>query len=345
MQWSSEEKQMENLCKSVNSTIAFPESRDQRVFQGACYLAENAAMKSVLLFLEEDEFDRQFSVWGHGKKIEVKRRIEFVPKAFPEIVSQTRSFLEKRAEIKGKVLDNDKLKSKSNSGLVQAGVLLRQGDIDSVLAGALYTTADVIRAALPTVGLAQGVKTLSGSFLLANENADIKAMIFADCGVVIEPTAEQLVDIAYESVKTWRHLYGEEMMPYLAFLSFSSKGSAKHPSAEKMAKAWSLFKAKFPDIPSDGELQFDAAIDAEIGKRKAPSSKVCGRTNIFVFPDLGAGNIAYKISQSLGGYQAYGPILQGLAKPYSDLSRGASVREIIVSSFINGVRSVPSSFI
>ena len=341
MQWSSEEKLMENLSKSVNGNIAFPESRDQRIFQAACYLAENAAMKRVFLFLDEDEFDKQFSVWGQGQKTQVKSRVEFIPKVFPEIASQARCFLEEKAKNKGKHMEKDVLDEKSNSQLVQAGVLLKQGEVNSVLAGAVYTTADVIKAALSTVGLADGVKTLSGSFLLANEAAKIKAMIYADCGVVIDPRAEQLVDIASESVKTWRHLYGDKITPYLAFLSFSTKGSAKHPHAEKMAQAWSLFKEKFPDISSDGELQFDAAIDEEIGKRKAPSSDVCGKANIFIFPDLGAGNIAYKMSQRLGGYRAYGPILQGLAKPFSDLSRGASVREIIVSSFINAIRSTP----
>ena len=314
MQWSSEEKLMENLSKSVNGTIAFPESRDQRVFEGACYLAETAAMKHVFLFLEEDEFERQFDAWGHGKKSEFRKRVELVPRAFPKLSQETGKFLEGRLRSKGKTIDHKVLGSQANSSLFQAGVLLKQGAVDSVLAGSVFTTADVIKAGLTTVGLADGVKTLSGSFLLVHEAQPPRAMIYADCGVVIEPTVEQLVDIAFESVKTWKHIYGDKAEPYLAFLSFSSKGSAKHPHAQKMVDACAMFKEKFPDIPSDGELQFDAAIDHEIGMRKAPNSPVCGKANIFIFPDLGAGNIAYKITQRLGGYRAYGPILQGLAK-------------------------------
>ncbi|NRA45660.1 MAG: phosphate acetyltransferase [Oligoflexales bacterium] len=339
MQWSSEEKLMENLSKSVNSTIAFPESRDQRIFEGACYLAENAVMKKVFFFLDEKEFDQQFDAWGHGKKSEIRKRVELVPSVFSSLDAETKQTLEDRANRKGKKIDPGVLQSQSESELFQAGVLLKQGAVDSVLAGSVFTTADVIKAGLSTVGLADGVKTLSGSFLLVREGAPLKAMIYADCGVVIDPSAEQLVDIAIESVKTWRHIYGHEAHPYIAFLSFSTKGSAKHPHADKMVEAARMFKDKFPDIPSDGELQFDAAIDHDISRRKAPESDVCGKANIFVFPDLGAGNIAYKITQRLGGYRAYGPILQGLAKPYSDLSRGASTRDIIVSSFINAVRS------
>lgn len=340
MKWPNKEKLMENFSKSKNTTIAFPESGDQRIFQAACYLAANSTAKKVMLFLHEKDFDRQFDLWGVGyKKNAVKERIMLVPKLFASLADETRDFLEAKAKNKGRILKEHTLEQQGNSSLYQAGFLLEKGEVDSVLAGAVSTTSAVIKAGLQTVGLAEGIKTLSGSFLLLNDNAKLSSMIFADCGVVINPNVEQLVDIASESVRTWEHIYGKESKPYVAFLSFSSKGSASHPAAEKMAKAFSLFQQKHPEISSDGELQFDAAVDAELGRRKAPGSEVCGKANIFIFPDLNAGNIAYKISQRLAAYRAYGPILQGLAKPYSDLSRGASVKDIIISTYINAIRS------
>jgi phosphotransacetylase len=158
--------------------------------------------------------------------------------------------------------------------------------------------------------------------------------LYADCGVVIAPTEKQLLDIASESVKTWNCVFPEKA-PVVAFLSFSTKGSAAHEQQEKMASVAAKFKELFPNIESDGEFQFDAAFDSVIGASKAPGSLIPGRANCFIFPDLNSGNIAYKITQRLAGFQAYGPILQGLAKPFCDLSRGSTVEDILASCYIN----------
>jgi phosphate acetyltransferase len=227
--------------------------------------------------------------------------------------------------------------------LAAAAEDLQRGELDAVLAGNLATTADVVRAAISGVGLAPGVKTVSGSFLMCRGEAAGRAaqtLLFADCGVVIAPSLRQLVDIGVESVRTWRALV-PEAPPVVAYLSYSTKGSAHHETQERMAEAARLFATAMPDVASDGELQFDAAFDAAIGQRKAPGSAAAGRANCFVFPNLDAGNIAYKIAQRLGGFAALGPILQGLGKPYSDLSRGSTEEDILASAYANLLRAAP----
>lgn len=253
--------------------------------------------------------------------------------------------LQLQATTKGKSLDVQTLSALTIDPLMQAGELLFQGKVDAVIAGATLPTAQVIRAAIATVGLAAGIRTVSGAFLMIRETPTPQIppcyFVFADCGVVIEPTLPQLVDIAKSSIDTWSHIYGifaAGVTPKTAFLSFSTKGSADHPSAKKMAEASELFKKTWPDFAVDGELQFDAAFVESVGQRKAPGSTVAGKANCFVFPDLNSGNIGYKIAQRLGGFTAIGPILQGLAKPYSDLSRGASCDDIIIASYVNMLR-------
>jgi phosphate acetyltransferase len=229
--------------------------------------------------------------------------------------------------------------SRTRAALAHAAELLAAGQVDAVLGGNTATTADVIRAGIAGVGLAPGVRTVSGAFVM-NKPGE-RVYLYADCGVVIAPTVKQLVDIAVESVRTWKLVMPDEQ-PVLAFLSYSTKGSAQHESAVKMAEAAQIFAAQHAEAlgaVSDGELQFDAAFDPVIGSRKAPGSLVPGRANCFVFPDLGAGNIAYKITQRLGGYEAYGPILQGLSKPFSDLSRGSTVEDVLASAYVNLLRA------
>lgn len=206
-----------------------------------------------------------------------------------------------------------------------AAALVATGEADACVAGCVDPTATVLRAALKVVGLAPGCTTVSSSFLLAMP--DDRVLCFADCAVVPEPTTEQLVDIAVSSAATFEQLAGER--PVVAMLSFSSKGSAEHASITKVRSAVDLVSFAHPDLLVDGELQFDAALLESVGQAKAPGSSVAGRANVFVFPDLAAGNIGYKIAHRLGGAQAYGPILQGLVAPMNDLSRGCSVDEIV----------------
>lgn len=219
--------------------------------------------------------------------------------------------------------------------LVFGGMALATGDADCMVAGAANTTGNVISAASLTVGLAEGIKVPSSFFLMAFPNymnEGERVLAYADCAVNIQPTAEELADIAISTAESARVLLG--VAPKVAMLSFSTKGSAAHPDADKVIKATELVKNRKPDLAIDGELQADSAIVPRVAKKKCPQSGVAGQANVLVFPDLDAGNIGYKLSQYLGGARAYGPILQGFRKPCSDLSRGATAEDIVGTAAI-----------
>lgn len=192
------------------------------------------------------------------------------------------------------------------------------------MAGAANATSEVIRAGIYCIGTVPEASAVSSMFLMVR---DATTYSFADCGVVPDPDAEQLVTIAAITAHNHQLLTGET--PRVAFLSFSTKGSAKHPRVDKMRTAAESFQAQYPLTPSDGELQFDAAVIPEIAATKAPGSPLGGDANVFVFPDLDAGNLAYKITQRLGGFRAFGPLIQGLAAPCLDLSRGCSPDDVV----------------
>jgi phosphate acetyltransferase len=216
--------------------------------------------------------------------------------------------------------------------LVFAGMLVRLGIVHGSVAGSVSTTADVIRAALRTIGMRRGVTKVSSYFLMSFPE---KVMAFADCAVMPDPTDAELCEIAGLTADNFARVTGET--PVVAFLSFSSKGSAKHPMVDKVRSAAALFRAARPEVTSDGELQLDAAVVPDVGRRKAGTSPVAGTANVLIFPDLGAGNIGYKIAERLGGAGALGPILQGLGKPAFDLSRGCSVDDIVRTAAINAL--------
>jgi phosphotransacetylase len=215
-----------------------------------------------------------------------------------------------------------------------AAVMLARGDVDVCIGGNLSATADVLRAAIRVLGLAEGNKTVSSaSFMLPpEERGDPGPLVFADCGVVPQPTPEQLADIAVSAAAGYQRAMGTPAR--VAMLSFSSHGSASHPAVDAVRLATELARARDPRLIIDGDLQFDAAIVPQVAAQKTPGSPIAGNANVFVFPSLEAGNIGYKIAQRLGGYEALGPMIQGLAKPMHDLSRGCKWEEIVDAALL-----------
>ena len=305
------------LAKSNKKTIVLPEGEEERIVQAAVFLEGNELVKPILL--------------GHPEKINQifarlnlnQEKIEIInPEFSPYYEEWTEKYYELR---KHKGISKTDAAQALKNNLIFGAFLVREGIADGAVAGSINTTGDVLRAAIQVIGLADNVSVVSSSFIMALK--DGKTLTFADCAVIPDPNAEQLASIAISSANTHEKLVKES--PKVAMLSFSTKGSAKHKKVEKVLNAINMIKHKMPDLNVDGELQFDAAYLESVGKRKAPGSEVAGKANVYIFPDLDAGNIGYKIAQRIGEAEAIGPIIQGLKKPYNDLSRGCNVDDII----------------
>lgn len=309
---------------AIDGTIVLPEANDQRVLAAA---AEVCAQKiaHVVLLGKKEQILSDAAKWKYDLAA-----CEIVdPASSVDLDFFAETLYERRKE---KGLSKEDAHLAMQNPLYFGAMMVKQGKASGMVAGAANTTADVLRSALHVVGVMPGLKTVSSCFIMASPKAGEKTYLFADCAVVPNPTAEQLADIASSTALSRRSILSDE--PLVALLSFSTLGSAEHELVEKVREAKGILDARKVDFSYDGELQLDAAIVESIARSKAPQSKVAGQANTLIFPDLQAANIGYKLVQRLGGYEAIGPIIQGLAAPICDLSRGCSTLDIVNTSIL-----------
>lgn len=308
---------LKQLAKRKNKTIVFPEGEEDRIIKAAIFLAKNHLVNPVLLGNPDTIKSKASSIDFTELSIQIINPLNSEHQS-----DWAEKFYEMRKH-KG-VTANQAAETMKNP-LYFGAFMLKEELADGAVAGSINTTGDVLRAAIQIVGLAPDVSVVSSSFIMSLK--DGKILTFADCAVIPDPDPEQLASIAVSSAITHKKLVETE--PQVALLSFSTKGSAQHPLVDKVIRAKEIVNSKNPELEIDGELQFDAAYIEQIGKRKAPNSKVAGNANVFIFPDLNAGNIGYKLTERIGGARATGPVIQGLAKPFNDLSRGCSIEDVI----------------
>ena len=301
---------LHDRARALRKRIALPEGEDPRTIQAAAWLAEREIVRPILI-------GREAAIRSGAADLGVA-----LPHTVPIVDPSTSERRQGYAQAlyqkrKHKGLTYEQAGEIAGDVLYFGDLMVDAGDADGCVAGAAHPSPDVVRAAIHVLGVAEGSALVSSFFLMVLP--DGRPLTYADCGVNPDPSPQQLASIGIDAAANHRFLTGEE--PRIAFLSFSTKGSAEHPAVDAVREAVEIAHTQRPDLILDGEMQFDAAIDPDVGKRKAPDSPVAGRANVFVFPDLGAGNIGYKITQRLGGAEAYGPVLQGLRLPANDLSR------------------------
>lgn len=308
-------------AQAVNGTIVLPEAGDDRTLQAAATILKEK-MAKVVLVGKADEVNKL----AKQKGFDITGATIWEPADYPQIDEFTEFFYEKR---KKKGISREDAAKTVRHPLFFGALLVKFAKVNGMVAGAEYTTGDVLRAALQVVGVKPGLATVSSSFIMVTPDflGEDRVFLFGDCAVVPDPTAEQLADIAISTAETRAALLGDK--PKVALLSFSTKGSAKHDFVDKVTAALQIVKERNVDFEIDGELQLDAAIIPAIGKKKAPGSGVAGNANVLIFPDLQSGNIGYKLVQRFAKAEAIGPVIQGLAAPICDLSRGCTAEDII----------------
>ena len=311
-----------------SKTIVFPEADDQRILQAAAYLDEHKICR-VMLVASEDEGRLRADSFG----IKLSDTVTFSEPGKGEYAEKFAKHLFERRKHKG--MTEIAAAKTVEQPLFWAASLVAHGIADGCVSGAVNTTGDVLRAALQVIGLRKGSEVVSSVFMMSWD--DGRVFTYGDCAVVPYPTSAQLASIAIDSAKTHQNLTGYEAR--VSMLSFSTKGSAEHERITLVREALDTVKTQNAELAVDGELQFDAAYVEEIGKRKAPGSSVAGKANVFIFPNLDAGNISYKITERLGGATATGPVIQGLAKPMNDLSRGCKWEDVVDTAAVCALMS------
>ena len=318
-------QKIHKMAQKANKTIVLPEGTEERTIKAADYALEHGLAKIILLGNENEiiELASKFQL----KNIEKAKIIN--PAAHDEKEEMAQLLFEIR---KKKGLTIEQAHNLVEDPLYLAVLLIKAGKADGEVAGADNATGDVLRPAFQIVKTLPGISAVSGAFIMImpehkKNYGENGIMIFADCAVNPDPTTQQLAEIAVESAKTAKNI--ADIDPKVAMLSFSTKGSAKHEKVDRVLEALEIAKKMNPELKIDGELQADAAIVESIGQKKAPGSAIAGKANVLIFPSLETGNIAYKLVQRLADAEAVGPILQGLAAPINDLSRGCSVDDII----------------
>lgn len=317
-------QRMKDAAKADLKTIVLPEGEDPRTIEAAKKIVEEGLAKLVIL----------------GDPAEIS--VEGAEVINPATSDKKQAYAEKFAELRAKKgVTLEQALEQMNDATYYGTMMVKMGDADGLVSGACHSTANTLRPALQILKTAPGTKLVSAFFIMCTQTAQYGAdgtLLFADCGLNINPTADELSEIAIASADSWKAFMGD-VEPKVAMLSFSTKGSAKGDVPTKVQEATALANEKKPELQLDGDLQLDAALVQSVADLKAPDSKVAGKANILVFPDLEAGNIGYKLVQRFGGAEAYGPILQGIAKPVNDLSRGCSADDIVGVVAITAVQA------